>query len=334
MTSTSKSENDAFEALYGKFGVDIPSFDLRLYKPDMHQTSKPSILGNTYFPENSCNVLICLLVIVALLLIFVKGKQVLSKLQPSRSKGVIPLLWATFTMCHIFNIYMAGKVFIASCYYIHTKKDNGSAVRDCACVIFQATTFVILGTIFAAYTHSKYHVLPIPKLLLNCTNFCGRYEQPRRVVGTLSISAVYCSVMILVGCIPYQLLLVSSNPHLYGFSILTSWSVMLGCIVVLAIPFTIDQVFITEKEYGITPKQALQQILLLIFTSLLLFGMGSMTFSITLILHLSKYGEKTQSVSTSVYFIVRHLVIPIVLWMGRRAMQKLNARNNSLWMRS
>ena len=140
--------------------------------------------------------------------------------------------------------------------------------------------------------------------------------------------------MILVGCTPFQLLLVSTNPHLYGFSILTSWSVMLGCIVVLAIPFTIDQVFITEKEYRITPKQALQQILLLIFINLLLIGMGSMTFSITLILHLSKYGEKTQSVSTSVYFIVRHLVIPIVLWMVRRMIQKLKAKSNSLWMRS
>ena len=110
---------------------------------------------------------------------------------------------------------------------------------------------------------------------------------------------------------------------------------MLGCIVVLTIPFTIiDQVFITEKEYRITPKQALQHILLLIFTRLRLFGMGSMTFSITLILHLSKYGEKTRSVSTSAYFIIRHLVIPNILWMVRTMIQTLKERNKtSLWMR-
>ena len=44
MPADSESENDTFEAPYGKFGEGIPSFDLSLYQPDMHQSSKPSIL--------------------------------------------------------------------------------------------------------------------------------------------------------------------------------------------------------------------------------------------------------------------------------------------------
>ena len=41
----------------------------------------------------------------------------------------------------------------------------------------------------------------------------------------------------------------------------------------------------------------------------------ALTFSITLILHLSKYGEETQSASKSVYFILRYTALPIASWM-------------------
>ena len=111
----------------------------------------------------------------------------------------------------------------------------------------------------------------------------------------------------LVMCVPYQLLLVSANPHLYGFAILTVWCAMFVCIIITSIPFTIDQIFIKEEEYRITPKQALRQILLLMFIAVLVFGFGSLTFSITLVLHLSKYGEKTQSVSKTVDASVQSL---------------------------
>ena len=51
-----------------------------------------------------------------------------------------------------------------------------------------------------------------------------------------------------------QLLLVSANPHLYEFGILTVWCAMFVCIIITSIPFTIDQIFIKEEEYRITPK--------------------------------------------------------------------------------
>ena len=164
MSTDSETENAAFEALYGKFSKNISSFDLRLCKPDMRQGSKPSILWRTYFTSNACNALMYLVVTDALLLIFAKGKKAITILQPNRRKGILSLVWATFVMCHIFNIYMVGKVFIASCYLIHTKNENSNAVVDCSYTIFYVTTLGILGTIIA-YTHSKFLVLPIPELL-------------------------------------------------------------------------------------------------------------------------------------------------------------------------
>ena len=90
------------------------------------------------------------------------------------------------------------------------------------------------------------------------------------------------------------------------------------CIIVTSIPFTIDQIFIKDEEYRITPKQALRQILLLMFIAVLVFGFGSLAFSITLVLHLSKYGEETRTFSSSLIFVLHHTLPPIVAWIIRR----------------
>ena len=153
-----------------------------------------------------------------------------------------------------------------------------------------------------AYIHSKYITFPIPKTWRTLTKCCGRKQH--RIITTMSLWGIYMSAIWLLAFLPFQLLLVSINPHLYGIAILTVWYAMFVCIIVTSIPFTIDQVFIKGEEYRITPKQACRQILLLMFIAVLVFGFGSLTFSIALVLHLSKYGEKTQSVSTSVYFVL------------------------------
>ena len=134
----------------------------------------------------------------------------------------------------------------------------------------------------------------------------------------MSLWGIYLSVVGLLICVPFQFLLVSVNPHLYGFGILTVWCAMFVCIIVTSIPFTIDQIFIKEKKYRITPNQALQQILLLMFIAVLVFGFGSLTFSITLVLHLSKYGEETRTFSSSLIFVLHHTLPPIVAWIIRR----------------
>ena len=163
------------------------------------------------------------------------------------------------------------------------------------------------------------------------TKCCG--SKQHKIVKTISLWGIYYSIFILILCVPYQLLLVSANPHLYGFAILTVWCAMFVCIIITSIPFTIDQIFIKEVEYRITPKQALRQILLLMFIAVLVFGFGSLTFSITLVLHLSKYGEKTQSVSKTINFILRHAVLPIVLWMVQKLRKKILAQRKALVQR-
>ena len=180
-----------------------------------------------------------------------------------------------------------------------------------------------------AYIHSKYITFPIPKTWSMLTKCCGRKQH--RIITTMSLWGIYMSVMCLLVCVPFQLLLVSANPHLYGFAILTVWCAMFLCIIITSILFTIDQIFIKEEEYRFTPQQACRQILLLLFIAVLVFGFGSLIFSFTLVLHLNKYGEKTQSVSTSVYFLLRHVAIPIALWIAKRIVQKIRESHIHFW---
>ena len=185
-------------------------------------------------------------------------------------------------------------------------------IGDCTAANF-ILGFTLISSLMIAYIHSKYITLPIPITWSLLTKCCGRNQY--RIITTISLWGIYISLMGLLGCLPFQLLLLSANPHLYGLSILTVWCAMFVCIIVTSIPFTIDQIFIKEEEYRITPKQALRQILLLMFIAILVFGLGSLTFSITLVLHLSKYGKETHSFTKSVYFVLRYTALPMASWM-------------------
>ena len=260
-------------------------------------------------PNRGFYSLIITIGLLAPFILYIKGGQLVKSLQQSRSKAKVPFFWAVASLAHVFNIYMSAKLLIATCHQYGQRHED--LIGNCATSHFLLGVMLI-SSLMLAYIHSKYITLPIPITWSIITNICGRNEH--RIITTISLWGIYVSVMSLLVCLPFQLLLVSANPHLYGFAILTVWCAMFVCIIITSIPFTIDQIFIKEEEYRITPKQALRQILLLMFIAVLVFGFGSLTFSITLVLHLSKYGEETQSFTKSVYFVLRYTALPIASW--------------------
>ena len=277
---------------------------------------------------NACHDLIQLLGLLTPFVLCIKGKQLMKRLQESKSRAKLPFFWATSSIVHIFNMYMSVKALIAVCHYYreHPKAYKSTCTNANIYIIY---IIIVSGCI--AYAHSKLVSFAIPRMWGTFTKCCG--SKQHNIVTTISLWGIYYSIFLLVLCIPYQLLMVSANPHLYGFSILTVWCAIFVCIIITSIPFTIDQIFIKEDEYRITPKEAFRQILLLMFIAVLVFGFGSLTFSITLVLHLSKYGEKTQSVSKAINFILRHAVLPIVLWMIRRLRAKVLVQRDALVQR-
>ena len=260
--------------------------------------------------------IVCISFIVQFIL-YTKGRQMVRKLQQNESKARIPFFWALSSLAHLFNIYMTYNGLLAVCFpYTNFRQ------KPRFCISYSFLGISTLGSLLlAAFIHSSYITFDLPRTWSIFTRCCRRKQH--RVITTISLWGIYCSVSLLAVCAPFQVLLVSTNPHLYGFGILTVWCAMFVCVILALIPFTIDQIFMRGEENRITPKQAIQQILLLVFIAVLVFGFGSLTFSIMLVLHLSKYGEKTQNVATSVYFVLKHVAIPIIMWMAKRMLQKI-----------
>ena len=303
-----------------KYDVDIQATMPR------RRVYEGTMVMSAYDTQDILYLLVPTLMVLAPFLLYIKGGQLVESLRQCRSKAKVPFFWAVASLAHVFNIYLIAKLLLLANYGF---EDNSNKILGYK--IFVHTLVCILIAIIGimAYIHSKYITFPIPKTWSMLTKCGGRKQH--RIITTVSLWGIYISVVCLLGCLPFQLLLVSANPHLYGFAILTVWCAMFVCIIVTSIPFAIDQIFIKEGEYRITPKQACRQILLLLFIAVLVFGFGSLTFSITLVLHLNKYGEKTQSVSTSVYFLLRHVAIPIALWIAKRIVQKIRERHIHFW---
>ena len=280
-----------------------PKYDVRLYNHMPQGGLHSGIVNRGFFA------LIGTVLFLCPFLLHTMGRQLIKNLQQSRSKAKVPFFWAVASLAHVLNIYIIFKIQITTCYPYRAADLN---IRNCI-VSNVLLLYILVTSSIIVYVHSKYVTFPIPKtwnILMKC---CGRKQH--KIIMTISLWGIYLSAAGLLECLPYQALMVSANPHLYGFGILTVWCSMFVCIILTSIPFTIDQIFINEAEYKITPKHAFRHIMVLLFIAVLVFGFGSLTFSITLVLHLSKYGEKTQSVSKSVYFVLRYTVLPIAAWM-------------------
>ena len=137
---------------------------------------------------------------------------------------------------------MITKIFIITCHPYGQR--NIDVIENCTASHF-LLGFTLIISLILAYIHSKYITLPIPITWSIFTNSCGRHQH--RIITTASLWGIYMSIEFFLGCLPFQLLLVSANPHLYGFGILTVWCAMFACIIITSIPFTIDQIFIKKR---------------------------------------------------------------------------------------
>ena len=271
---------------------------------------------------------VALLVFLWPFLVHIKGKQVVRALHQSKNKCKVPFFWAVAVLSPVFNTYMTGKLVIIGC---HPNRDYDVVVKN-AEAITVSLSYMNVSLVITAVQHSKFVLIPIPRVF-NMFHVClGRRMD--RILMTVSLYSVYYSVGCLYLCIPFQVLLLCANPHLHAFTILTVWCVMAGCVVLASIPFNIDQVFITNVDFRIKPKRAIHQILLLFLTVLVLLGFGSLTFSIRLVLHLTKYGEENQSLSKSWNFLLKHVVLPLALWMAKAMLERMKSSRSTIFVDS
>ena len=165
------------------------------------------------------------LVIAAPYILHGIGKKQLASLQQSRSKAKLPFFWTVASLAHVFNIYMTVEVLTFGCNPNNTVRTTECKVVNCFLAII-ALIFILIASGISAYIHSKYITFPIPKTWSIITKCWGRKQHVHRIITTTSLWGIYMSVVGLLLHLPFQLLLVSVNPHLYGFGILTVWCAM------------------------------------------------------------------------------------------------------------
>jgi hypothetical protein len=185
-------------------------------------------------------------VLLGTFIICAKGLNIAKNLQKSSNKIRIPVFWGAATLGPVFTLYMLGKYVLCHC----PLPGNAHSIVDCLGAVL-AIMLIISVCGMAATVHSKHLNLPHPKIceILRC---CCR-KQPK-VLTTLPLWGIYCSILCLLYSAPHQVLMVCANPHMYGLAIITAWCAMIGLIMMTAIPFTIDQIFLADKDFRITPK--------------------------------------------------------------------------------
>ena len=276
-------------------------------------------------PRTAAMWFVLLLLLLWPFLLHIKGKQVVRTLHQSKNKHKVPFFWAVAVLSPVFNTYMTGKLVIIGC---HPAREYDAVVKN-AQAIAVSLSYMNMCLVIEAVQHSKIVLIPIPRCFTMFHMCLGRRMD--RILMTVSLYSVYYSVGCRNLCIPFQVLLLCANPHLHAFTILTVWCVMAGCVVLASILFSIDQVFITNVDFRIKPKRAICQVLLHFLTVLGLLGFGSFTFSIRLVLHLTKYGEENQSISKSWNFLLKHVVLPLFMWMAKAMLERIKSAGNRMF---
>ena len=240
-----------------------------------------------------------MLVLMSLCLQYIAWRKQLAILQKVKgTKGGPAVMWACIAWMPLANLYVAVKFIISASHF--AVNEEVQRHNDISTSIIVA--YIILYSSIAAVIQSG-KVLPV---LPNTSVL--KTVVVRRVLKF----HVWCNFNILVALIlvkfPFAVLLVGTNPFLYGSALLAIVLAASLLILLTATLFTIGQVFLEDPDFRLTWREAVRQAgwLLLVGTGCV--GVALFLGRICFLLLLSKNGNKVQSVSGVASFLMRHVV--------------------------
>ena len=232
-----------------------------------------------------------------------------------KRKGWLAVFWATVNVCFLLNIYTFLKIIASACM--------DAKARDCSYEIIAILAGIVLSGIPVIIHVCKFkHSLPPPRIWqLGMPQNCFTLA---RVYFMLSSWNICFSLSVIPGVhIPYAILLLSTNYVLYGTALAAIYLLLPAAICLTAVIYTIDQIFCINAEFRLTARQGFQQAYRLLVATVAFVGAAGFAASLHLPLLHSKNGQKTQSISTTV-FIMFSTVFPIMApWAIRIAVRKM-----------
>ena len=233
------------------------------------------------------------------LLYITRRKQLAVLQQVKDTKGGPAVMWACIAWMPLVNLYMVVKFIVSFSHYAV----NETVQSQNDTFIYLIMTYVILISSIAAVIQSGRTLPGLPHTVVL------KRAIVRRVVKLHIWFHFDILIIQTLGKSSYAVLLVGTNPFLYGSALLAIVLAASLPILLTATLFTIGQVFLEDPDFRLTWREAVRQAgwLLLVVTGCV--GVALFLGCICFLLLLSKGGNKVQSVSGVASFLMRHVVL-------------------------
>ena len=254
-----------------------------------------------YSPESVFYNMLCTLGILfpPVLLRITWRKQLAVLEQVKVTKGRLAVMWACIAWMPIVNLYFTVKAIIS---ISHFAKNNTYQRNNNIYMGLGVAVVLCCVTIAAVIQSGK----PLPGLP-NTRVF--KSAVVRRVVKFhiwTHFNVFLAAVLIKT---PFAVLLVGTNPFLYGSALLAIVLAASLLVLVTATLFTFRQVFLGDPDFRLSRREAVRQVGRLLLAATGCAGVALFLGCICLLLLLSKGGNKVQSVSGVASFFMSHVVL-------------------------
>ena len=130
---------------------------------------------------------------------------------------------------------------------------------------------------------------------------------------------------------PYAILLLSTNYLLYATALAAIYLLLPAAICFTAVIYTIDQMFCVNAEFRLTRRQGLRQVYRVLMATVAFTGAASFAASLHFLLLYSKNGQKTQSISSTVFAVFSAAFTIVAPWAIRTAVRKIQQVPTREW---
>ena len=131
--------------------------------------------------------------------------------------------------------------------------------------------------------------------------------------------------------IPYAILLLNTSYLLHATALAAIYLLLPAAICFTAVFYTIDQMFCVNAEFRLTRRQGLWQVYRLLMATVAFTGAACFAASLHFLLLYSKNGQKTQSISSTVFAVFSTAFTIVAPWAIRTAVRKLQQVFNREW---
>ena len=245
-------------------------------------------------------VVVTLAMVAPPILLYITWRKQLATLQQVKvTKGGPAVMWACIVWMPLANLYFTAKFIISTSHFSAQKKwqsDNNA--------------YIGVGVAFIMVCSSIAAVIQSGKALPGLPN-TGVLKSA--VVRRAIKFHIWTHFNIFVGIVltksPFAILLVGTNPFLYGSALLAIVLAASLPILLTATLFTIGQVFLGDPDFRLTWREAVCQAGRLLLVATGCAGVALFLGCICFLLLLSKGGNKVQSVSGVASFFMSHVVL-------------------------